>query len=197
MNDEGQLKLTGFIVTCLILVIGGCYIKDAVNAQIEDYEARKEQAAREAENVRARTEQEARELSAKKEAEQNAIQKEDRLRTFILKEAPALWTSYQSISAGVTNQNARIGKLRETLIDFGKDPDADTDFRRICSMRDDMVGSLNSLRKKIEDAFLSARKYEATPSKKEYDELRQKLLEDGLQEAEAAVRKVENMIEQK
>lgn len=197
MNDEGQLKLTGFIVTCLILVIGGCYIKDAVNAQIEDYEARKEQAAREAENVRARTEQEARELSAKKEAEQKAFQQEDRLRTFILKEAPVLWTSYQSLSAGVTNQNARIDKLRETLIDFGKDPDADTDFRRICSMRDDMVGSLQALRKKIEDAFLAARKYEATPSKREYDESRRKLLEDGLQEAEAAVRKIENMIEQK
>ena len=197
MDDEGQLKLTGFIVTCLILVIGGCYIKDAVNAQIEEHEVRKEHAAREAENVRARAEQEVRELSAKKEAEQKAIQKEDRLRTFILKEAPALWTSYQSLSAGVTNQNARIDKLRETLIDFGKDPDADADFRRICSMRDDMAGSLKSLRKKIEDAFLSARKYEATPSKKEYDELRQKLLEDGLQEAEAAVRKIENMIEQK
>ena len=197
MDDEGQLKLTGFIVTCLILVIGGCYIKDAVNAQIEEHGVRKEQAAREAENVRARAEQEARELSAKKEAEQKAIQKEDRLRTFILKEAPALWTSYQSLSAGVTNQNARIDKLRETLIDFGKDPDADADFRRICSMRDDMVGSLQSLRKKIEDAFLAARKYEATPSKREYDELRRTLLEDGLQEAEAAVRKIENMIEQK
>ena len=51
--------------------------------------------------------------------------------------------------------------------------------------------------KKIEDAFLAARKYEATPSKREYDESRRKLLEDCLQEAEAAVRKIENMIEQK
>ena len=194
---EDLTKGIGIIVTCLILLIGGCYIKDAVNAQIEEREVRNEQAAREAENVRAKADQAARELSAKKEAEQKAFQKEDRLRTFTLKEAPALWTSYQSLSAGVTNQNARIDKLREVLMDFGKDPEADADFRRICSMRDDMVGSLQSLRKKIEDAFLAARKYEATPSKREYDELRQKLLEDGLLEAEAAVKKIENMIEQK
>ena len=196
-EGDGCLKTIGLLVAGLILLVGGCLIKNAVKEQIAEHAERKEQAARDAENARARAEQEARELSAKKEAERKAFQREDKLRAFILKEAPTLWTSYQSLSAGVSNQNAKIDKLRETLKDFGKDPDGDTDFRRICSMRDDMVGSLKSMRIKIEDAYLAARKYEATPSKKEYDELRRKLLEDGVQEAESAQQRFMNMIKRK
>lgn len=53
--------------------------------------------------------------------------------------------------------------------------------------------SLKTMHAKIEDAYLASRKYEATPSKKEYAELRRKLLEDGLQEAEAAERRFKDM----
>lgn len=196
-DDEFWFKAIGILVPCLILLIGGCYIKNAAEEQARERQEREEQAAAEAEDAQARAEQEARELSAKKEAEQKAFQREDKLRTFILKEAPTLWSAYQSLSAGVTNQNAKIDKFREILKDFGKDPDADADFKRICSMRDDMVGSLKSMRNKIEDAYLASRKYAATPSKKEYDELRRKLLEDGVQEAEAASHRFVNMIKQK
>jgi len=56
-------------------------------------------------------------------------------------------------------------------------------------MRDEMIGVKTSLRRKIEDAYLAYRKFEATPSRKEYDALRRKTLEDGIQEAESAARR--------
>lgn len=74
-----------------------------------------------------------------------------------------------------------------------RDPDMDADFRSICAMRNDMAASLNTLRIKIEDAYLASLKYEATPSRMEYDVLRRKLIEDGMQEAEAAARRFNDM----
>lgn len=52
-------------------------------------------------------------------------------------------------------------------------------------MRNDMAASLNTLRIKIVDAYLAALKYEATPGRVEYEALRRKLVEDGMQEAAA------------
>lgn len=134
-------------------------------------------------------EREAQEEAARMEAEH----KEGRLRAFVLKEAPALWAAYQNLKAAVAEQDSKIGRLRETICEFGRDPDMDADFRSICAMRNDMAASLNTLRIKIEDAYLASLKYEATPSRMEYDALRRKLIEDGMQEAESAARRFNDM----
>lgn len=134
-------------------------------------------------------EREAQEEAARIEAEH----KEGRLRAFILKEAPALWAAYQNLKAAVAEQDSKIGRLRETICEFGRNPDMDADFRSICAMRNDMAASLNTLRIKIEDAYLASLKYEATPSRMEYDVLRRKLIEDGMQEAESAARRFNDM----
>ena len=64
---------------------------------------------------------------------------------------------------------------------------------RICALRDDMVRSWKALRIKLEDAYIAARKYEAAPSRKDYQELHKKALEDGIQEADAAAAKFKEM----
>ena len=208
-GGDGCCGCLFIILVFAVLCVGSCIKqKFAERAQIAQERAEKEAARRqeeadkeaarrrEEEAARIKAEEEARELAAKEEAEKRMLQREDKLRSFTLKEAPKLWTAYQTLKAGIANQNSKIDELRKTLVDFGQDPDVDADFKRICSIRDEMVGSLKSLHTKIVDAYLVARTYEAAPGQKEYDQLRRKL-EDGTQEAEAAVQKYNDMKETK
>jgi len=167
-------------------------IHDAKISYEERAEKRRVEKAAEEENKRRAEEQERGEAERKAiEAAQakSRAEREDRLRSFTLKEAPVLWKAYQELEAQIVSQGKRIDDLRKTLTEFDKDPDQDADFRVICSMRDEMIGVKTSLRRKIEDAYLAYRKFEATPSRKEYDALRRKTLEDGIQEAESAARR--------
>ncbi len=160
--------------------------RDAWNARVE----RRVQAEQE-------TERKAQELAQKREAARQASSRDAELRSFTLKEAPILWTTYQNLQAEIENQNKKIADLRKSLEAFGHDPDSDADFKRVCSMRDEMIGSLRTMRTKIEDAYLASLKYEATPGKKEYGDLMRKALEDGVQEADAASAKYKNLSQTK
>lgn len=161
--------------------------KDAIRRREEA--ERKQLRQREKAEARAKAER----ARQTREAAQREAVKEAKLRNFALKEAPVLWQTYQNLQAAISSQNQKIEDLRKTLSEFDMNPDSDPDFQRICSLRDEMVGSLKTMHAKIEDAYLASRKYEATPSKTEYAELRRKLLEDGLQEAEAAERRFKEM----
>ena len=86
-----------------------------------------------------------------------------------------------------------IANLAKTLKDFEKDPGRDADYLRICSKRDEMVVSVKSMRTKIEDAYLAYCKFQATPSRREFDELQRKILEDGIKEAEVAAKRFDEM----
>lgn len=129
------------------------------------------------------------ERRAASEAERKAeLAREDRLRSFVLRESPELWRTYQDLGAQIEMQGRRIGELRATLETFDKKPEEDADFCQIELMRKSMNEVRLSLRRKMEDAYLAFRKFEATPNRKDYDELRRKTIEDGVMEAEAARR---------
>ncbi len=119
--------------------------------------------------------------------------KDDKIRTFALKEAPRVWNVYQSLQSEIAVQNERIEELRRTLEEFGRSPSKDSDFIRINKLRDDMIRSKDALRSKLEDAYIAARKYEASPSRKDYRELHRKALEDGILEADQAEAKFREM----
>lgn len=175
-----------------LLVVGSC-----TNSCIqESFEERGRQKARAAEAeaaAKAEEEEAAREKAQKEEAKRRALQREDKLRTFTLKESPKLWELYQNLKAEIQTQNRKIEELRIAFEEFNREPERDEDFKHICAMRDEMVRSRKVMRVKIEEAYLAARKYEATPSRKDYDELRRRLLEDGIREAESATRKFNMM----
>ena len=171
--------------------------RDEYEAYVEERQvaAKEKEAAQklEAEQTRLAAERKAvDEARAKAEAD-----REDRLRTFAIREAPALWESLQSLASQIVTQDRKIEELRKSLMEFDRKPEQDPDFKAICAMREDMVGVKRSLRKKIEDAYLAYCKFQATPSRKEYDELRRKTLEDGIQEAEAAARRFTAMRREK
>ncbi len=191
------MRCIGIVVLLVIIWnISSCCVS-CCHEQVAEFKAQKELRIQAEEQAKRAAEQKARELAAKKEAARQAASREEKLRSFTLKEAPVLWTTYQNLQAEIESQDKKINELRGALESFGHNPDTDSDFNRICSMRDEMIASLRTMRAKIEDAYLAARKYEATPSRKDYAELQRKLLEDGIQEAESAAKKFTEMRSEK
>ena len=156
----------------------------AKQAEVEN--AKKDAAARLAEEKRQKA-------AAAAEAKRRQAAKDDKIQTFALKEAPKVWEVYQALKSEIDVQNGKIEELRKTLLAFDKDPDQDMDFKSICALRDDMIRSRAALRAKLEDAYIAVKKYEAAPSRKDYQELHRKALEDGIQEADAAAAKFKEM----
>lgn len=186
-RDSGMGCCGCCIWVVLVFVLGGLvsYIRDHVTVERDSEVQETVEKGAVARMGREQTEEQSAEIRARL--------REEKIRAFALKEAPGLWTAYQNLQSEIEVQNQKIVELRKTLADFDLDPESDPDFRHICSLRDDMDGSLKVMRVKMEDAYLASRKYEATPTRADYAELRRKLLEDGLQEAEAASRRYNQM----
>ena len=180
-------------VGCLVLLFGVLVVVEKVSSYRKEYLEEKE---KQAEEEKVKKEEAARIAEARRVEEENKRRqeaKDDKIRSFALKDAPKVWSVYQSLQSEIDAQSGKIEELRKTLVTFGKDPEQDVDFKRICTLRDDMVRSWKALRVKLEDAYIAARKYEAAPSRKDYQELHKKALEDGIQEADAAAAKFKEM----
>ena len=150
--------------------------------------------ARAAREAKIKQEQEARMAEVKRiEIARQAQERSDRIWAFTEKEDPALCNAYRRLKVELENQNKRIDELRDAFRKFGKSPDTDPDYKRICKMRDEMTSTLQTMRTKMEDAYLAFRKFEASPSRKDNAELYQKILQDGMREAEAAQRRFDEM----
>ena len=132
-------------------------------------------------------------------AEARRIQeaKDEKVQVFALKEAPKVWDVYQSLQSEIDVQGSKIEELRKTLETFGKVPEQDTDFIRICALRDEMIRSRQSLRTKLEDAYIAAKKYEASPNRKDYQETINRAIEDGINDANMAAERYKAMTRQK
>lgn len=191
------------VILNVVIRVGGC-VYDAAKKKTGELnawrDARLAEKTKQAEEERAKKEA-AEKIAAEKrqreEAEAAARRrqeiKEDKLRTFALKDAPTVWNAYQALTSEIEVQGKKIEELRQTLATFGRDPEEDADFRRIRTMRDEMIRSRRSLHARLEDAYIAARKYEASPSRKDYQELHKKALEDGIKEADAATARFKEM----
>ena len=111
---------------------------------------------------------------------------EEDLRNFALNQAPQLWHAALKVEVEITNQNARIERLRETLVQFNRLPEEDLDFVKICKKRDGLVEMKDMLKRRLEDAYLAAKKFEAMPDNVEYKQLKDQILTEGVAEAEKA-----------
>lgn len=160
---------------------------------------REEKAAEERRLVQERAAQELAQREAKERADaaRREASREDKLRTFAIKNADGLWRTYQMLKGEIDGQNKRIEDLKTAFAEFGKNPDEDVDYRRICGFRDEMVRSCQVMRGKIEDAYLAYVKFEATSGKKEYSEVMNKALEAGIREAEMAEKRFRKMSAEK
>lgn len=162
-------------------------------------EWREEKAAEERRQAQEREAQEVveRETKERADAARREALREDKLRTFAIKNADGLWRTYQMLKGEIDGQNKRIEDLKTAFAEFGKNPDEDVDYRRICGLRDGMARSCQVMRGKIEDAYLAFVKFGATLGKNEYSEIMRKALDEGIHEAESAERKFKEMKEKK
>jgi len=115
--------------------------------------------------------------------------KEDKLKEFALVEAPSLWQTLLRLKAELKVREGREQKLRATLVEFGRNPEQDNDYMAIASIKEDMNHSLEKIVQRLEDAYLSACKFQATPSNEEYNGKMRQALTEGLQEAETVEKK--------
>ena len=191
------------ILLSVVIRVGGCIIdasKKKAGELTEWLDARLAEKARQAELDKARKEAATRDAEGRKKQNEAKVEeirrkeaKDEKVRMFALKEMPTVWAVYQSLLSEINVQNGKIEDLRKTLLAFGKDPEQDIDFKRICALRDEMVRSHSAIRAKVEDAYIASRKYEAVPSRKDYQELHKKALEDGVREADAATARFKEM----
>ena len=172
-------------------------MKNRYLANVEEWRLRqkaKEESERlAAEQAKDEAERKAAIIAEEKKREEARRNREERIRAFAVKEAPELWKTFQDLRGAIAEQDARIADLAKTLKDFDKEPSQDKDYTSICAMRDEMAVAVKLMRTRIEDAYLAYCKFQATPSRREYDELQRKILEDGIREAESAVKHFDQM----
>ncbi len=119
------------------------------------------------------------------------------LRSFALQESPSLWQTVQALKAESAARKAELKKLRDDLALFGRNPNRDPDCLSLKKSYEELDESVMVVYTKLEDAYLSYKKFQATPGKKEYGDLMRKALEDGIQEADAASAKYKNLSQTK
>lgn len=117
----------------------------------------------------------------------------DALRTFALQESPSLWQTVQALKAEGESRRAGLASLKKDLEEFGRNPEEDKDYLALKESCKGIEDSLDAVYGKIEPAYIAYRKYQATPGKKEYDNIMRHALEDGIQEADAAFRRYKKM----
>lgn len=144
--------------------------------------------------------QEVERAAAERKQKDSAVReqrREEALKEFALKEAPQMWQTYEGLGAAIENQSSRMAELRKTLVSFERNPDEDADYMELVSNRQAMVESRDSLHEKIQKAYLQYCKFLATPGNAEVESLHRKVMEDAMQEADAAKMRFKEMMSEK
>ena len=119
------------------------------------------------------------------------------LSDFAMKESPKIWQTIQSMRAEIMQSGAKIKRLRADLLEFDRDPDSDDDYKALVAGLQELKRAYNAIFDKLEDAYIAAKKYEASPSRKDYQDTMKRALEDGIQDANMATERYRAMTRQK
>lgn len=119
------------------------------------------------------------------------------LQDFAIKESPKIWQTIQSMRAEMTTSETKLKQLRADLLEFGRNPDADEDYKALVAGQKELRSAYDAIFDKLEDAYIAAKKYEASPSRKDHRETMKRALEDGIQNAAMATERYKAMTNQK
>ena len=119
------------------------------------------------------------------------------LQDFAMKESPKIWQTIQSMRGEMTESGAKIKRLRADLLEFDRNPDSDEDYKALVAGLTELKHAYDAIFDKLEDAYIAAKKYEASPSRKDYQETMKRALEDGIQDANMATERYKAMTRQK
>ena len=177
-NRDGCCGCIFIILIAIAVVVSIRYFSHAIEKKEEEAERARVAAA----------EQQRREEAIKREET-----KKEKIRKFALKEMPKVWVAYQSLESEISVQTGKIEDLADALRAFNRRPEQDEDFRHIQALRNAMIQTRDALWKRMEDAYLAARKFEAMPTSKDNEALLRKALEDGIAEADMAAKRFKEM----
>ena len=188
----------GLCMVSLLILFGIAYlfspkIRDHY-AAIRDYFASKRERR---EELRIQSEEAAEAESLRRQKEAKDAENFEKLKTFALNHAPAIWETYQKLGSEIDIQIERNAKLRDTMAIFGRDAGSDKDYLACEAWVEEMRKTRGELLKRLEEAYFAKRKADATPGHADVEALWKKAQEDGIQEAEAAARRFREMTEQK
>lgn len=190
---EGCSTIIGIII---LLYVGSCVLDygcRGVDGVKKWRDERLEAKAAESAAQKAKEAEAARLAEEQRKAKEAEEAKEEKIRTFALNESPKVWEVYQSLKGEIEVQQKNIDNLAQTMKMFGRSPEQDEDFIRITAYRDEMIRTRQALRARLEEAYITSKKYEASPSRKDYQALHKKALEDGILEADAAAARFKEM----
>ncbi len=119
------------------------------------------------------------------------------LSDFAMKESPKIWQTIQTMRGEMADSGAKIKRLRADLIEFDRNPDTDEDYKALVDGLKELKRAYDAIFDKLEDAYIAAKKYEASPSRKDYQDTMKRALEDGIQDANMATERYKAMIRQK
>ena len=119
------------------------------------------------------------------------------LRDFAMKESPQISKTIQQLSGEISDSIVRLKKLRAEMLEFDRNPDADEDYKALKAGLMELQRAYDTIFDKLEDAYIAAKKYEASPSRKDYQQMMKRAFEDGIQDANMATERYKAMTRQK
>ena len=119
------------------------------------------------------------------------------LSNFAMKESPKIWQTIQTLRGQIAESGTKIKQLRADLLEFDRNPDTDDDYNSLVEGLAELKYAYGSIFDKLEDAYIAAKKYEASPSRKDYQDTMRRALEDGIQDANIATERYKAMMRQK
>lgn len=114
-------------------------------------------------------------------------------RSFVEKDAPAAKRCLDGLRAEAESQKVKEDGLRRTLQNFGRDPDSDEDFKKLCKYRQELLDEISNVSNRLVVAYIASVKYSAAPSRKGMFQLRENALQEGVAAAVAAYSRYERM----
>ena len=130
--------------------------------------------------------------SKKRTAEQMQM-----LQDFAMRESPRIWQTIQALRGEMDDSGARLKQLRADLQEFGRNPDSDDDYKALATGREELRHAIDTIFDKLEDAYIASKKFEASPSRKGYQDMMKRALEDGIQDANMATERYKAMTRRK
>ena len=119
------------------------------------------------------------------------------LQDFAQKESPKIWQTIQTLRGEMSESGRRIKQLRADLLEFDRNPDSDDDYKTLLAGLQELKHAYDAIFDKLEDAYIAAKKYEASPSRKDYQDTMKRALEDGINDANMATERYKAMTRQK
>ena len=168
----GMCLITGWIVQGLMKVVP--YSEDCERAA----DAKRIIAEHERTIAAAKTNAVA--VAAQKEKD---VKKEDKIRTFAMRESPAVWQAVQKLRAEKVMLEKGVARVENVLKYYGYDLASDRELSGLRKDLQEIDDFTQRLQYRLEDAYLKYVAYQATPGREDLKELCDKALVDGVQEA--------------